>query len=620
MERREFVRVMSALGAGMPAAVACATSGSVPRAATAAAPVRPRPLQVAPYYLPDWYDANRAQAHLRLSLEWLDRPVFSSAASDVRSLGARVLTRHIKSGDEGAWWPSSVGIEAPECRGRDVARAIIDRAHEAGCRIIVYYRHEEDAYAAEQHPGWLCRDWRGRAIATNRGRYLCMNSPYREFVGTRLRELEAMGADGFFFDEAHMPPIGCWCDYCRRAFRAEYGMDLAGARDLGDPRYETQLTFNNRTVERTFAAWRERLHGSDPDLVMVVSAYRWVTAVGRHLDSRLMAISDSVKTEFALPAVLPGHSPFALSDRFRTWERDVQLGMGYTMARDAAGGRPPLVWIQGRLSRAALSTAAAAVLTHGGVASIDIAEAMPTNPVFAAPFALWDRVAPYLGGARPLRWAAIHFPEWQRDRLATDPAQAWERVLTPFYAAFRLLLRARVPVGMVTDDQLEKGLLDGYAVLVEPDSQSSTSAMRTVFEAFAGNGGRVVARSRTWLDDLHALVEEAPVRALGGPERMHAVPHVQADSGTTAVALVNDFSWVRTGRQYTPARGWVPPPDPSPVPDASSVRVRFRGRAVPSTALEAVSGSSLPVRSVEGGWEVEVPSFDPMAVVVVPES
>jgi hypothetical protein len=45
-------------------------------------------------------------------------------------------------------------------------------------------------------------------IVGDRGTYLDITGPYREVVLTLLRELAAMGADGFFFDERHLVGAG----------------------------------------------------------------------------------------------------------------------------------------------------------------------------------------------------------------------------------------------------------------------------------------------------------------------------------------------------------------------------------------------------------------------------
>ncbi|HUT92775.1 MAG TPA: hypothetical protein VMY37_24995 [Thermoguttaceae bacterium] len=149
------------------------------------------------YELPAWYDEIRVCAHTRLGWPWRERrpELFLGAGEAFASLGFREYSRHIKSGSEPAWWPSAVGAVQPEAREVNYAQKIIDDAHRAGCRILVYHRHMEDAHLAETHPEWAARDHRGN-LTSRRGPKLCFNTPYADFVETRLVELAKMGADG----------------------------------------------------------------------------------------------------------------------------------------------------------------------------------------------------------------------------------------------------------------------------------------------------------------------------------------------------------------------------------------------------------------------------------------
>src|SRR5690606_3414872 len=58
-------------------------------------------------------------------------------------------------------------------------------------------------------------------------RYLCVNSPYRDFLKAHVREIaETLPIDGFFFDIVQ--PQDCSCRYCRRLME-EAGLDPANA-------------------------------------------------------------------------------------------------------------------------------------------------------------------------------------------------------------------------------------------------------------------------------------------------------------------------------------------------------------------------------------------------------
>jgi len=597
--------------------------------------VRPEWLDGAEAYrLPDWYDQHRVQAHTRLSARYMDNPIFLSAAEAFREMGCRVFTRHIKSGKEGAWWPSAVGAVLPEARDRNWAKDIIDNAHNAGGRIIVYHRHMEDAHMAEQHPDWVCRDHAGRPRSSSRGDYMCFNSPYPDYFLQRALELVDLGADGFYFDEAHMPKTGCWCASCRKRFKEETGLDHPLRPDPDDPVWHKLIDFNNATIERTFLKWRQALHARNPDLVMLVGSNTWPMMVERHLTSRLFRIADSVKTEFALPARMPAHATLSLCPSMQPLERDAKIALGYVLARDAAGGRPAHIWTHNLLSETGALHATAGMLTHGCIANLDVAEGTLPNAMFNKAFALGEKVSPYLAGTAPVRWAALHYSERARDRYAADPAGAWEKVLYPFYGAFLVLLRARLPVGIVTDSQLEDGLLDGYDVLFLPAPDALTDPMCAVAATFRENGGRVVEQGPAWkwhdpgggheaakqkfANALADAANPAPVQVFGGPETMHATAFSRDKGGTLTVSLANDFAWVHTGRIKDDSRAELVEIEGQKVPaPCADVRIVLRRQPLPAHAIEVITGETLDVNPCDNGVEIRVPEFAHMALVVL---
>ncbi len=596
-------------------------------------PVTPSWLDnAADYKLPAWYGEYRVQAHTRLSLRWLDKPIFFHAAEAFRQMGVHTFVRHIKSGGEGAWWKSSVGATDPKALNRNIAQEIIDNAHKAGCRIIVYYRHMEDNWVVKEHPDWAARDWKGNLVK-KRGYKACFNSPYADFVQTRLLELVDMGADAFYFDEVHFPKTGCWCAYCKRLFKAETGLDHPKEPNPEDLVWQKLIGFNNLSIERTFLKWRKAIHARNPNVVMLIGSNTWPAMGERHMTGRLFRIADSMKTEFSLPARGGGNAIFSGVPSMKPIEKDAKLALGYTLARDACDGRPAHIWTHGLLDERSAVYASAGVMTHGCIANLDIPEATIPNMMFAKAFALGNKVSKHFAGRMPLRWAAVHYSEYARDHFLVDEVERVKRVLYPTYAAYAALLRARLPVGVVTDTQLEQGLLDGYKVLFLPAPQLLTQRMRAAVASFKARGGLVVKNRPEWLwhdakagaratEEFMAVVSDAakaaPVQAFGGPEKMHVVAFVSEDRKRLTVSLCNDFSWVYTGRRKTRDGKTIdvsrftkaPPP-------CRGVKVVLRGMDRPKRVVEGVSGRPLEARPGAHGLEIALPPFDSMAVVAL---
>lgn len=565
-----------------------------------------------------------AHGHTRLVLRHLDEPVFQEAHRQMASMGVRAYVRHIKTADEGAWWPSEVGVVDPRMRGRDVAGQIIEGAQQAGIGLIVYYRHMEDEWAAEQNPSWVCRDWQGsRVESPRRGLELCFNSPYRGFVQTRLSELVRRGARAFYFDSHHMPQRGCWCEWCTEGFRRETGRAMPGRPDPRDPDYQALVEFNNRTVEATFAEWKRALRAIHPEVLLIVSAGTWPQFRDPHLNGRLFRIADLVKTEFSLPIREARRSLYA-PDRTLSSSipDDVRMAVGLAMCRDAADGRPAHVWIPGMTSESEARFATAGVLAHGGIANIDF-DQVP-DPMFEPVFEFANHASELLGAAKPLSWAGIHYSEaLLNERYYAFGDGAAEKAIYPVIGAYETFLRARLPVRIVTDAQLEDGAVDPFEVLVlVRDEALMSPAMRQTIQGLRATGTEVVVLPEEWGwyggGDRHrqagrALrerVEDLPItppyRVEGGPEALH-VEGYRGQDGRLIVALVNHFSWVEAhARRDEPSRTPAPPP-------VEGVSLAVDGLAEGARVREWMSGETLQVSD----GSIVVPSFAELALIEV---
>jgi len=596
--------------------------------------IRPDWIDVAhDYRIPQWFDAHRVQAHTRLSPRWMDEPIFLDAAEAFRSMGCRAFTRHIKSGGEAAWWPSAVGAVLPQAEDRNYAKEIIDSAHAAGCRIIVYHRHMEDDFMAEQHPDWVCRGPDGEPLSSARGDYMCFNSPYPDYFLVRALELVDMGADGFYFDEAHMPKTGCWCDYCKRAFKEATGLEYPKFADAFDPVWHKLVEFNNATVERTFLKWRQAIHERNPDVVMLISSNTWPTLSDHHLNNRLFRIADSMKTEFNLPARTPASLTYPRPEEGPALDTELKVSLGYTLARDATDGRPAHVWVHGLVSETGALYAASGVMAHGCIANLDVSENTIPNMMFRPAFELGERVSPHFVNTEPLRWAAIHYPEHARNTFGTKPDEAWEKVLYPLHGAYEVMHDARLPVGFVTDSQLEEGGLDGYHILFEPAPELVLPEMREALKEFREAGGLVIENRREWKWHLPDGVKEArqalilelkkvmprPVFFVdGGPEDLHCIAFSKRDGTQTVIAIAPPFTWIHTGRH----RG-----DTESIREAETQRGSDRVEGVSVTlrmpvegvnqVVEAVSGVKLTLRPEQSGLIMQLPAFSHLALVVI---
>jgi hypothetical protein len=619
--------------------------------------------------LPRWFEANRVQGHTRLTLNdrWYGTPEFTGAAAGFKALGADVFTRHVKTADEDPWWPTALPVDADDRPhsarprringivlqpGENVAGQIIDEAHAEGLKVITYYWDASEKTLAARHRDWVCRKPNRKTPIEHhrRGKHLDLTGPYREVVLARLLELADMGADGFFFDYRHLPREGCWRSALEDAWQAETGEPAPPSPAEGEepsPGYLEFLDFRARKIEATFTYWRDEVKARHPDVVFVISIDDFAALMYRGVTTRLARIADSAKNEYqqALhPGVYEGVFETYPDDVLEEPPGHVRQSLSWTVLRDSSEGRPPHIWHPGVPNEDQAMALAGSLVTFGSVANMDTWEGSLSEPKdhrgktpvkgLKEAFALGKVVSPHLAGTQPLRWAAVHFGERSRNERGADYLAMWQEVLWPLVGPYKVLSEDGVPVGVVNDDQLEQGELTGYRLLVLPNPHELTLAQQRAVAAFKKRRGVVIDNDPAWAWSdpagtdaaaaafravLRPHLTTAPVQVTGGPAGRYAVGYRKP--GQLLVAVTNDFSWVQFSTINNPPKKTNPTP-----PCAEGVKVTWRsGHGLPQRpnpgarrpgAVEAVTGKALTVRDVKGGYRVDLPPFQFMAMLV----
>jgi hypothetical protein len=471
---------------------------------------------------------------------------------------------------------------------------------------------------ARRHPDWVCRgpDGRRPQVQRVRGTFLDLTSPYREVVLSELITLAGKGADGFFFDATHFPPSGCWGSHLQRAFELETGHAAPTAIDPSDPRYLEFLGYQAQQLQSVFAYWRERVHERYPGVVFVVSVATLPTLMDPRYPTGLAAAGDVPKTELGVP-VRPALGGWTPGDD--GVPRDVRIAAGWSLARDAAMGRPPVIWSPSFADSVRTLGFVAATLTYGGIPSLNVADGIAAGqesapdaaPVTAlrSASALGDRIAPAVAGRRPVAWVGVHFPEGARNGRMADPDEAYRTTVLPALRAYEVLLRSRIPVRWVTDEALARGEVGDLKLLVLPDSSDLTGEQAHAVVRFRTAGGQVIGGGGTSLS--RALAELGKV-VTGGPPTLH-VGYFRASRGDRTTILVTpDFSWVRPDNRRGRRAGRTEPP-----PLITGVVLHLPGEPPPEGIRELATGQDLEVARTERGYEVRLPPFRFLAVVVI---
>lgn len=126
---------------------------------------------------------------------------------------------------------------------------VLEEAHRNDIKVIAYYSLATDEYAVKNNPDWYQVDKSGKVRAGNGTVWNlpCINSPYREeLVLPQLKEITVnYEIDGFLLDIPYNQDFNCFCMYCRRKFKLEYGFELTPELLETDPQRVKEFNINS---------------------------------------------------------------------------------------------------------------------------------------------------------------------------------------------------------------------------------------------------------------------------------------------------------------------------------------------------------------------------------------
>ena len=121
----------------------------------------------------------------------------------------------------------------PHLAKKNLLKEQIEACHARGIRAPIYITIQWDHHSANTHPEWLTLGADGKPISFNGPleagfyRYLCVNSPYRDFIKAHTQEvLETLPVDGLWFDIVQS--VECICQHCRKQM-IEQGLEPSDA-------------------------------------------------------------------------------------------------------------------------------------------------------------------------------------------------------------------------------------------------------------------------------------------------------------------------------------------------------------------------------------------------------
>ncbi|GHT27882.1 hypothetical protein AGMMS49574_01120 [Bacteroidia bacterium] len=173
----------------------------------------------------------------------------------------------INAGGIVAYYPTKIPLhyQARFLQGRDLFGDLCRAAHEDG--LIVFARMDSNRANADfykAHPDWFAIDGKGKPYRAEDLYITCINSPYyREYLPSILTEISDLYKPEGFTDNS-WSGLGrnsiCYCENCRKSFRARTGKELPKTKNWDDPVYRQWIRWsydmrleiwdlNNRTTK-----------------------------------------------------------------------------------------------------------------------------------------------------------------------------------------------------------------------------------------------------------------------------------------------------------------------------------------------------------------------------------
>ena len=409
--------------------------------------------------IPSWYVRNRVQVISELRAADIDKPFFLSFSKTLSDAGATVVTRAIKYGDEEPWWPSKYGTVLPEAKsfnvnGKNLAKDIIDGVHAANMKAIIYYRHQEDSEMYVAHPDWACLDVKGNTIKTPRGTFLSLNSPYRNVLIQRIKELAQYGAEGFIFDEVQIPIAGDFSKYSQQLYKDQFKGNLTA--DYKNGEIKKFYDFRNQSIQNFFDDLRDTLQAANLNKLIIVSGNSWPTFNDLHLTSNFYK-NYTLKSELEIPNRIIKKRTFTMPESIKQIiPAFYNIAFDFSFCRDNTLG-PPYIWAPEITTQKDAESICAGLISLGCNIELGINPARKNTDVnvFKSVFA-WNKMyGNYFEKMVPYAVTGIVVSEKQRNQFIGDPNKAWNTAMLPPMKAFEKLYQNGLPVRLVSDAQLK---------------------------------------------------------------------------------------------------------------------------------------------------------------------
>jgi Hypothetical glycosyl hydrolase 6/Beta-galactosidase trimerisation domain len=447
--------------------------------------------------VPSWVDRPLRWAQLTLVEDdpgkfdaqfWLD--YFQRTRSDAVCLSA---------GGCVAYYPTNVPFHHRSAwlGGRDVLGELVAGCRKAGMVVIARtdpHATYDDARAA--HPDWIAVDAAGqprRHWASPEMWVTCALGPHNfEFMTDVKKEIMARyRVDAIFINRWDGSGM-CYCEHCRKNFRAASGRELPRTTDPQDPARRAYLLWRQQRLFDLWRLWDTEVRKINPDSCVIPNTGGGATS---SLDMRRIG-------ELAPMLVADRQARRGLTAPWANGKngKEYRAAMGRKpiVGIFSVGVEEPYRWKDSVQGEAEIRLWVADGVANGlrpwftkfsGVLH-DRRWLQPVEDLYRR-YARWEK---YLRNERPLARVGLVYSQqsaWFHGAKVEEHTLGW----------YQALIEARVPFEMVHDRLLDAVHLEGFRTLILPNTAALSDGQCRQLRDFVDHGGSLIGTYETSLYD-----------------------------------------------------------------------------------------------------------------------
>ena len=396
----------------------------------------------------------------------------------------------------------------------DYLQGWLEHSVSAGLRTVVYFNvHSVKAAHARRHPDWQAKRFDGspKEDVYHIESTFCVNSPWRQWVFARLRELCDYPIDGIFFDGPVFFDDCCYCAHCKAKFAARHDFAMPPMDDVQHAKYRELVDFRAESVCDFVRESRGLIRSIRPGLLLYVNANPLQPSRLTARDNRRLAECTDILA--AEGGFLGGN----LMNDAPIWKVGMNAKLLETQASHA--GVPHLVfdsvihspWTYYTLPAAEARLLWASSVAHGAGTWMSAYKDSIQSPAVSAIgelYAFGRRQQRRLAGTQSLATVAVVVSAdtlnyyagadvSQTDFTAAHSDERPGNVTRELYGWYHALWTSHVPFDVIDEGTVESAKLSRYRVIVLPNVACVSEAFAARLREFVAGGGTVLASFQT---------------------------------------------------------------------------------------------------------------------------